>query len=208
MNSYKTVKNRGFDEFTEKRSRFIGYVSPVKTAQEANGFINEIRQKHWDAKHNVYAYILKDGNIKKFSDDGEPQGTAGMPVLDVLEKSGVTDVCVVVTRYFGGVLLGGGGLVRAYSNSAKIALEAGKIITMRPCAELKAVCDYSFYGKLNSLIENFGGVIRHTDFSEKTTVSFGIPSEKEESVKEKIFEASNGRIMPEKVGEGFEEMNL
>lgn len=208
MNSYKTVKNRGFDEFTEKRSRFIGYVCPVKTAEEANGFINEIRQKHWDAKHNVYAYILKDGNIKRFSDDGEPQGTAGMPVLDVLEKSGVTDVCVVVTRYFGGILLGGGGLVRAYSHSAKTALQSGKIVTMAPCSVLRARCDYSFYGKINSIIESFGCKIRATDFGEKTTVSFSVASEKEDSLKAKIFEASNGRIMPEKVGEGFEEMNL
>ena len=208
MRSYKTVKNKSFDEFVEKRSRFIGYVCPVKTVEEANDFINEIKQKHWDAKHNVYAYILKDGNIKKFSDDGEPQGTAGMPVLDVLEKTGVTDVCVVVTRYFGGILLGGGGLVRAYSHSAKIALESGQIITMAPCSVLKASCDYSFYGKLNSVIENFSGVVINTDFSDKTTVTFRVLNEKEESIKSKIFETSNGKIMPEKVGESFEEMNL
>ena len=102
----KRSKKRAHDEFTEKRSRFIGYVCPVQTVEEANGFISVIKQKHWDAKHNVYAYILRDGNIKKYSDDGEPQGTAGVPVLDVLEKSDVKDVCVVATRYFGGILFG------------------------------------------------------------------------------------------------------
>ena len=122
MKDYKTVKTESHDEFTEKRSRFIGYVKPVKTEDEATGFISSIRSKHWDARHNVYAYSLREGNIKRYSDDGEPSGTAGMPVLDVITKNEVYDVCVVVTRYFGGVLLGTGGLVRAYSQGAKLAL--------------------------------------------------------------------------------------
>ena len=125
---YKTVKIESSDEFTEKRSRFIGYVKPVKTEAEATEFINSIRSKHWDARHNVYAYSLREGNIKRYSDDGEPSGTAGMPVLDVITKNEVYDVCVVVTRYFGGVLLGTGGLVRAYSQGSKIALEAGQVV--------------------------------------------------------------------------------
>lgn len=208
MQSYKTVKNKSCDEFTEKRSRFIGYVCPVKTVEEATDFINEIKQKHWDAKHNVYAYILKDGNIKKYSDDGEPQGTAGVPVLDVLEKSGVTDVCVVVTRYFGGVLLGGGGLVRAYSHSAKIALEAGEIITMALSSVLSVECDYSFYGKLSTLILNCGGTVQSTDFSDKTAVTFCVAQEYEENIKNKIFEASNGKIMPKKTDEKYTQINL
>ena len=110
--SYKTVKIESFGEFTEKRSRFIGYCKPVKTEEDATAFINEIRAKHWDARHNVYAYSLREGNLRRYSDDGEPSGTAGMPVLDVITKNGVYDVCVVVTRYFGGILLGKGGLVR------------------------------------------------------------------------------------------------
>lgn len=208
MQSYKTVKNKSCDEFTEKRSRFIGYVCPVKTVEEATNFINEIKQKHWDAKHNVYAYILKDGNIKKYSDDGEPQGTAGVPVLDVLEKSGVTDVCVVVTRYFGGVLLGGGGLVRAYSHSAKIALEAGEIITMALCSVLSVECDYSFYGRLSTLILNCGGTVQSTDFSEKTAITFCVNQEYEDNIKNKIFEASNGKIMPKKTDEKYTQIIL
>lgn len=208
MQSYKTVKQKGNDEFTEKRSRFIAYVCPVKTVDEANFFVSQIKQKHWDAKHNVYAYILKDGNIKKYSDDGEPQGTAGVPVLDVLEKSGVTDVCVVVTRYFGGILLGGGGLVRAYSHGAKIGLESGIIINMVLCSVLKAECDYSFYGKLSTAIMNYGGTVEKTEFSEKTEIVFCVPSDDEQMIKSKIFELSNGKVMPEKVNEKFVEMNL
>ena len=115
MTEYITVKNSGEDEFVEKRSRFIGYCKPVKTQDEAVSFINEIRSKHWDATHNVYAYVLSDGQIMRYSDDGEPQGTAGVPVLDVIKKMGIVDVVVVVTRYFGGIMLGAGGLVRAYS---------------------------------------------------------------------------------------------
>ena len=110
---YKTVRRAAQDEFTEKRSRFIGYCAPVSTEAEATAFIEQLRRRHWDARHNVYAYSLREGNIRRYSDDGEPSGTAGMPVLDVIVKNGVCDVCVVVTRYFGGVLLGTGGVVRA-----------------------------------------------------------------------------------------------
>ena len=111
MASYKTVKYESSDEFITKKSRFIGYVKPVKTVEEATAFISEIKSKHWDATHNVYAYSLKEGQIKRFSDDGEPSGTAGMPALDVIIKQDVVDCCVVVTRYFGGIMLGAGGLV-------------------------------------------------------------------------------------------------
>lgn len=203
MQAYNTIKEKAYDEFTEKRSRFIGYVSPVKTVNEANGFISEIRQKHYDAKHNVFAYILRDGNIKKYSDDGEPQGTAGLPVLDVLEKIGVTDVCVVATRYFGGILLGGGGLVRAYSHTAKIALTAGGIITMTLCNEIKIRSDYTFYGKLNSLIPENGGIIENVDFDDGVTVYFYQPSELFSDLIRVVTEASNGKHIPEKIGEKF-----
>ena len=120
--NYKTVKFNTKDEFVEKRSRFIGYCKPVTTEQEAIDFINKIKKDHWDATHNVYAYSLREGQIKRYSDDGEPSGTAGMPALDVILKNDVVDVVVVVTRYFGGVLLGTGGLVRAYAKGCKVAL--------------------------------------------------------------------------------------
>ena len=133
---YKTILEPAEDEFVEKKSRFIAYTSPVHTVEEANAFIAGIRQRHWDATHNVPAFVLRSG-VQRSSDDGEPGGTAGIPVLDVLLKSGVQDVCVVVTRYFGGVLLGAGGLVRAYSHACSLALEAAGVVTMAPCAAME-----------------------------------------------------------------------
>ena len=144
MKEYKTVEFESKDEFVEKKSRFIGYVKPVKTQEEATNFINSIKSKHWDATHNVSAFVLRENNIQRSSDDGEPSGTAGVPTLDVLLKENLVDVCVVVTRYFGGTLLGAGGLIRAYSHSSKIAVEAGHIITMAPCKVL-SVIQYRFF---------------------------------------------------------------
>ena len=203
MPSYKTVKKRAHDEFTEKRSRFIGYVCPVQTVEEANCFISEIKQKHWDAKHNVYAYILRDGNIKKYSDDGEPQGTAGMPVLDVLRKSSVTDVVTVATRYFGGILLGGGGLVRAYSHTASIALQAAQIITMRECLLLSLTCDYGRYGRVASLVPECGGVTDDTVFEEKVTVKFHLAPELLGTFRKKLADATNGQVDVTEDGKKF-----
>ena len=142
---YRTILNEASDEFIERKSRFIGYIKPVTTQEDAVSFINEIKSKHWDATHNVYAYILRDGQIRRYSDDGEPQGTAGIPVLDVLQKEGLTDCVVVVTRYFGGILLGGGGLVRAYSHAAKLAVDAAGVIKMSMCVRAECECDYGYY---------------------------------------------------------------
>ena len=152
MKEYKTVEFEGCDEFIEKKSRFIGYVKPVKTVEEATEFIAKIKSKHWDATHNVSAYVLRENNIQRSSDDGEPSGTAGVPVLDVLLKENLVDVCVVVTRYFGGTLLGAGGLIRAYSHGSKIAVESGNIITMAPCKIMSCLVDYSFYDRMNILL--------------------------------------------------------
>ena len=202
---YKTVKHSASDEFTEKRSRFIGYVRPVQTAEEATAFVAEIQKKHWDAKHNVYAYILRDGNVKRYSDDGEPQGTAGVPTLDVLEKSGVTDVAVVVTRYFGGILLGGGGLVRAYSHAAHLALAAGEIITMGLCSVLTVEAEYPLYAKLLPFLEKTAAKILDTDFSEKVRITLSMDSTLEADFCNKIFDFSGGQVMPQKIGEKFAE---
>ena len=146
MKPYKTLGHYAAEEYIVKKSRFIGYAKPVKTEKEALDFIAEISKKHWDATHNVYAYSLREGGIKRYSDDGEPQGTAGMPVLNVLTQEEVTDCVVVVTRYFGGILLGGGGLVRAYTHSAKIGVDAAEIITLVPWSVCTIQCDYTFYG--------------------------------------------------------------
>lgn len=203
MDSYKTIKFKTNDEYIVKKSRFIGYICPVKSQDEAAAFINEISKKHWDATHNVYAYILRDGNVKRFSDDGEPQGTAGIPVLDVLEKSGLTDCCVVVTRYFGGIMLGAGGLVRAYSHTASIAVTAGGIITRAICCRMKLTCDYYFYGKLSSMIPENRGIIEDTVFEDAVTVNFYIPKENSYSFSEQLTDASNGKYKAELTEEFF-----
>ncbi len=191
---YKTVKIESSDEFTEKRSRFIGYVKPVKTEAEATEFINSIRSKHWDARHNVYAYSLREGNIKRYSDDGEPSGTAGMPVLDVITKNEVYDVCVVVTRYFGGVLLGTGGLVRAYSQGSKIALEAGQVVLMQNCLVCSLTCTYNQYGKISSLIPDNGGVIDDSVFESDVKLSFHIKPDGLPALNKKLADLTSGVV--------------
>lgn len=191
---YKTVKIESSDEFTEKRSRFIGYVKPVKTEAEATEFINSIRSKHWDARHNVYAYSLREGNIKRYSDDGEPSGTAGMPVLDVITKNEVYDVCVVVTRYFGGVLLGTGGLVRAYSQGSKIALEAGQVVSMQNCLVCSLTCSYNQYGKISSLIPDNGGVIDDSVFETDVKLSFHIKPDGLPALNKKLADLTSGVV--------------
>lgn len=206
MNDYKTVEKESCDEFVVKKSRFIGYVKPVKTADEAVSFINEIKSKHWDATHNVYAYVLRDGQIRRYSDDGEPQGTAGIPVLDVLLKEGLTDVVVVATRYFGGIMLGAGGLVRAYSHTAKIAADSGNIITMSLCTVANLCCDYNFYGKLTALICSSDGTVLDTQFEENVTVTFSIPSENFEMLNASIFDISCGRYKSEIIKEEYQKI--
>lgn len=203
MNEYKTVEKENSDEFIEKKSRFIGYVCPVQTQQEAVDFINSIKSKHWDATHNVYAYVLKENNIQRYSDDGEPSGTAGVPVLDVILKNELVNVCVVVTRYFGGTLLGAGGLVRAYSHASKLAVEAGRIITMAPCKILKVSVDYSFYDRLNILLNDFGANVESTDFLDKVDVTFALKEQSADILKDKLIDMSNGSYFLNEIGEKF-----
>ncbi len=194
--SYKTVLAQANDEFVEKRSRFIGYCKPVATEEDALAFINEIKTKHWDARHNVYAYCLREGQIKRYSDDGEPQGTAGMPTLDVLLKNQLTDVAVVVTRYFGGVLLGTGGLVRAYSHSAKLAVEAAGIVKMEECLVCTVKCDYNRYGKVSALIPQCGGVVDDSAFAANVEISFHINQQGFNSLSKQLADATCGDVMP------------
>ena len=195
--SYKTVKIESFGEFTEKRSRFIGYCKPVKTEEDATAFINEIRAKHWDARHNVYAYSLREGNLRRYSDDGEPSGTAGMPVLDVITKNGVYDVCVVVTRYFGGILLGKGGLVRAYAQGAKLALEAGQVIKMQSCLLCSLGCNYNQYGKVSAAVIDAGAQIDDTLYEADVVIKFHMPSELLPSLNKKLADITAGEVQAE-----------
>lgn len=192
--SYKTVEKEACDELTEKRSRFIGYCKPVKTEAEAVEYINIIKSKHWDARHNVYAYCIREGQTKRYSDDGEPQGTAGVPVLEVLTKNGITDVVVVVTRYFGGILLGTGGLVRAYSASAKKAVEAANVINMVRCSVCTLICDYNRYGKVSSIIPQSGGIIDESSFGSEVSITFHIESGSLERFNKLLADATCGEL--------------
>lgn len=203
MTEYQTVANEVSAEFVERRSRFIGYAKPVETEQEAVLFINSIKAKNWNATHNVYAYCIRQGQSKRYSDDGEPQGTAGIPTLDVIVKSGVTDAVVVVTRYFGGILLGGGGLVRAYSHSASLVLQQAKIITMRACYMVEIECDYNQYGKLTALIPESGGVMDHADFTEIVKIKFHMSVGNMPAFEQKLADATCGQNKAEIVGEKF-----
>lgn len=202
-NSYRTVQNAAQGEFVEKRSRFIGAVCPVSDEESALKFINGRRKEFWDATHNVYAYVLREGQTRRYSDDGEPQGTAGIPALDVLLKEELTDCAVVITRYFGGVLLGTGGLVRAYSHGAKLAADAGGIVEMRLCYKASIDCDYSQYGRLASMIPSEGGVVDNTVYTDRVKVEFTLPRGLLEPLQAKITEFSAGSLAIELVGERY-----
>ncbi len=206
MQVYKTIEKEAFDEFYERKSRFIGYVKPVKTEEESLDFLNNIRTKHWNAKHNTYAYSLRENTITRYSDDSEPQGTAGLPILDVIKRSEITDVIVVVTRYFGGILLGTGGLVRAYSHAAKIAIEAGKIIDMQFCIVFSATCEYSQYGKIKNAIIEFSGVVEEELFEDKVTIIFYIPEIKVEEFSKKFSDITCGQVILKELSKKFKKI--
>ncbi len=152
LSSYKTVTEECVAEITEKKSRFIATLRHVETSEEATEFINEMRAKYWDATHNVYAYVLLDGNIKRYSDDGEPSGTSGIPSLNVLEGEGLFNTAVVITRYFGGTLLGTGGLVRAYSGAVKNVISNSRVVERRLCNIIKCTCAYNIWGKVQNVL--------------------------------------------------------
>ena len=205
--NYYTVSEAAEASFIEKRSEFIGYIAPVKTDEEAVNFINTIKAKHRKAKHNVYAYILRKDNISRYSDDGEPQGTAGVPDLDVLQKRGLTDVCVVVTRYFGGILLGGGGLVRAYSHAASLACDAAHTMDMCLCHRLKICTDYGMYGKLTYILPNFETITVNSDFADSVTLELLVLSKKLSALISEITEITNGSAEITDCGELFEDFS-
>lgn len=194
MQDYTTTKGFATDEFVEKKSRFIGYSMPVNSEAAANDFIATISKKHRDATHNVHAFILRGGQIKRYSDNGEPQGTAGIPTLDVIQKSGIVDVCVVVTRYFGGILLGAGGLVRAYSHGASIALKSAEIVQMAACCNVQFECEYSFYGKLSFVFERYPMKLVDTDFGAAVTIKLIMKKGSIDEFVKEIVELSNGQV--------------
>ncbi|EQK44794.1 hypothetical protein C672_0459 [[Clostridium] bifermentans ATCC 638] len=184
---YKTLHEFGTDEITIEKSTFIGYAKPIKTEEEAVEFINEIKKKHKDARHNVWAYTVgKSMNIQRYSDDGEPQGTAGIPTLEVIKKEDLRDVVVVVTRYFGGIKLGAGGLVRAYTKGAKIGLEAGKIIEKIMYQEVKVKIDYNQLGKVQNEVMNMGYFIKDTIYEDNVEIIVYSRANEKEAIIERI----------------------
>lgn len=185
-------------EFTEKKSVFIGYVAPVHTAEEAEEFIQKIKKKHADARHNVSAYIV--GNSIRYSDDGEPKGTGGVPVLEVIKKSGVDGTVVVVTRYFGGILLGAAGLVRAYSKAASMAIEAAGIVTYRNYTECTVTCEYSLYDKLMYDIGRRTIITDDTEFAGNIVLHLAVLSEEYDAFSKAVFSMTGGKISPVKTG--------
>ena len=167
---YKTIARRCEARFIEKKSEFIGYLCPVQTEEQAVAFIEEIRAMHRKATHNCYAYILRENNAARHSDDGEPGGTAGVPIYEVLRKEGLTDVCCVVTRYFGGVLLGAGGLVRAYTKGAKDAVDAAQIKCMAEAVKLAVTVDYGLYGRLAQVFADFDARVEDERFADNVRI--------------------------------------
>ena len=201
---YITLEKEASASFTEKKSEFIGYACPCRTEQEALDFIAKIRKKHADARHNVYAYQIKENNIMRFSDDGEPQGTAGMPVLDIIRKTGFTDACIVVTRYFGGILLGTGGLVRAYSHAAKLAAEAAHIITYERFITCEIICDYTDYDKIRAAFPSWGLLTDDTAFAADVTLRLAVRAPEYENFCAALVELTNGAVLIEETGDRFD----
>ena len=192
--SYITVYEKAEGRYEEKRSEFIGTIAPVRTNDEAVAFIEKIKSENRKARHNVYAYIVREGNITRYSDDGEPQGTGGVPVLDVLRKQGLTDVCVVVTRYFGGILLGASGLVRAYSQACSEAVKAARKMYMCGCSRLEFSVDYTLYGKVSYLLPTYKVIMEREDFADTVNISLLVRDEFCEDLKAQLTDASNGSI--------------
>jgi len=201
LTSYNTIQSNAAAETTERRSRFIASIARAEREEDAVNFINALKKEHWNASHNVYAYILKEGSTARFSDDGEPQGTAGIPVLEVLKKEELTDVVMVVTRYFGGVLLGAGGLVRAYSKAAKAAVDAAGRIDVSLCKTVHITTDYTLHAKAQSAVYANGGKIADTEFAENVRITAFVRHDKVRTFTAQITDETSGRAVIELGGD-------
>ncbi len=191
---YKTIAAPCEAKFIEKKSEFIGYLCPVQTEEQATAFIEQIRAMHRKATHNCYAYILRENNAARHSDDGEPGGTAGVPIYEVLRKEGLTDVCCVVTRYFGGIMLGAGGLVRAYTKGAKDAVDAARIKCMAAAEQLVVTVDYGLYGRLAQVFLDHDARVENEEFADNVKITLCIREESAEKLREKLIDTCNGSV--------------
>ena len=198
---YITVRNSADFTLVEKKSEFIGYCAPVKTESEAVAFVNSIKKKHSDARHNCYAYVLREGFASRYSDDGEPHGTAGMPILDAIRKAGITDVAVVVTRYFGGILLGTGGLVRAYTAASVGAIKEAGIAEVGSFTLLQVKANYSDYQKIMPLISAINAKIEDSDFGTDVIMTVVVRDNLVSRFVDDLTETTNGRVSATNVGQ-------
>ena len=203
-NIYKTIHKYGEDETIINKSRFIGYAMPIKSEEEALDFIEKIKTKHRDASHNVYAYVCgKDSNVQRFSDDGEPSGTAGIPALEVIKKEDLRNVVVVVTRYFGGTKLGAGGLIRAYTQGAKIGLEAGIIIDKVLYTRMKVRVDYTLYGMVENHFMNKGYIVDEIVYDDMVNIYVYIKFSEVEYFTNRVTDLTSGNAIIEKEDEKY-----
>ncbi|MBQ3105493.1 MAG: YigZ family protein [Lachnospiraceae bacterium] len=196
--AYRVVAAGGTAEITEKKSRFIATVQPVHSQEEAAAFVESMRKKYWDATHNCSAYVIgRQGEIKRSSDDGEPSGTAGRPMLEVLLAQELCDVAVVVTRYFGGTLLGTGGLIRAYGRAVQEGLAASRISTMTPMILIRLGMEYSFVGKIKAVLAREEAVVLEESYTDSVAMNVAVVDEKKEQLLKELTEATGGRIETE-----------
>lgn len=192
MDQYLSILEESTAEITEKKSKFISHIKPVTSESQANEYLRNTREKHWDARHNVYAYALKTNFKSKASDDGEPHGTAGIPILEVIKKNNLLDVMIIVTRYFGGILLGTGGLTRAYSQCASLAIQNAKIVNYKLCSCFELSCNYDQFDKIKNIICASHAKIDGTVFLENVKVNFHVPSQDADLLKKKLLEVTCG----------------
>ena len=203
MEPYYIPTSDSETEFTEKRSRFIGHVAHVTTEEQARDFITAMKKRYHDARHNCWCYILRQEGIVRYSDDGEPQGTAGQPMLNVFQRQGITDVVCVVTRYFGGILLGAGGLVRAYSKSAKDAMDAAGVSVVRRWVSMDIPCDYSRFARLQQETESAQGIVTEVVYGADVTLKVLLPEEGAQAYLQRISDLSAGSVHPVVTGEAL-----
>ena len=204
MESYVTIHHHGTFEYEDRKSIFIGEALPVSTEEEALSFIESVKKEYPDARHHVYAYVLRDNSIMRFTDDGEPQGTAGMPVLDVIRKNGLTDIAIVVTRYFGGTLLGTGGLVRAYTAAALGAVKEAEIITYDIYTTVSIEASYSDYQKFSPIFAELGFRSEGVRYTDKVIISGSVRKINAEMLVDKLVQATSGRANIEIIDEKFD----
>ena len=202
MSEYFIPAGSGEAEFVEKRSSFLGHVRMVETEEEAKAFVAEMKKKYYDARHNCWCYIIRNGAVR-YSDDGEPQGTAGIPMLEMLQHEGIENVVCVVTRYFGGVLLGTGGLLRAYTKSAKDALEAAGVSVVRRWVKAEVPCTYSMLERVKQECTAVNGVVEDVEYGADVTVKVLLPEETAESFALRITDISGGKTEVKTTGEAF-----